>query len=118
MSMKYEYLEELRNDFIKALQAETRKATNEDDMDELSSITEDLVSGIPVELMIKDYWTRSAIKNYVLKVDAPDKMDDTPYITRYMRYLYSENAIYFGDYVNDNLIECYEEFEEHENKGE
>ena len=118
MSMKYEYLEELKNDFIKALQAETQKATNEDDMDELSSIAEDLVSGIPVELMMKDYWTRSAIKNYVMKVDAPDKMGDTQYITRYMRYIYSEDAVYFGDYVNENLIETYKEFEEHENKGE
>lgn len=118
MSMKYEYLEELKNDFIKALRMETQKATNEDDMDELSSIAEDLVCEIPIELIIKDYWTRSAIKNYVMKVNAPDKMGDTQYITRYMRYLYNEDAVYFGNYVNENLIETYEEFEEHENKGE
>ena len=52
-----------------------------------------------------------------MKVDAQDKMNDTQYITKYMRYLYSEDAVYFGDYVNENLTECYEDFEEHENKG-
>ena len=117
MSEKYKYLEKLKNDFIKAIQEETQKASNEDDMDVLSSIAEDLLCGVPVELMLKDYWTRSAIKNYVMKVDAQDKMNDTQYITKYMRYLYSEDAVYFGDYVNENLTECYEDFEEHENKG-
>lgn len=114
MSMKYEYLEELKNDFINALQDAVKKADNEDDMDELDAIAEDAICGLPIEIIQKDYWTRSAIKSRI----ADEKQQDTDFINRFTKYLYNEDAIYIGDYATQNIDECYEEFTEHENKGE
>lgn len=112
--MKYEYLEELKNNFITALQDAVKNANNEDDMDELDAIVEDAICEIPIEIIQKDYWTRSAIKSRMVD----EKQQDTAYINRFMKYLYNEDAIYIGDYATQNVDECYEEFVEHETKGE
>ena len=117
MSMKYEYLEELKNNFITALQSAVKCADNEDDMDELDAIAEDTICELPIEIIQKDYWTRSAIKSRMVDI-VDEKQQDTNYINRFMKYLYNEDAIYIGDYATQNIDECYEEFVEQENKGE
>lgn len=106
MTMKYEYLEELKNNFINALQDATKKATNEDDMNALDSIAEDLVCEIPTELMQKDYWTRSAIIGRLPE----EKQQDTQFINGLMKYIYNEDAVYMGDYVVKNIDECFDEY--------
>lgn len=112
MSMKYDYLEELKNNFITALQEATKRAKNEDDMEYLDAIAEETICEIPIELAQKDYWMRSAIKGKI----SEDKENDTEYINRFMRYIYSQDAVYIGDYAQENIEECYEEFVEQENK--
>lgn len=108
MSIKYEYLEELRNSFIKVLQEETKKANNEDDMEYLASIAEDALCAIPVELIQKDYWTRNTIATRLPE----EKQQDTSFINGLMKYIYNEDAIYFGDYVIENIDECIDEYVE------
>lgn len=112
MSMKYDYLEELKNDFINALQDAVKHANNESDMDALDGIAEDAICEIPVELMQKDYWMRSAIIGRLPK----KKQQDTKFINGLMRYIYNEDAVYMGDYVVENIDECIDEYVEQENK--
>lgn len=106
MSIKYEYLEELRNIFINALQEETKKADNEDDMEYLASIAEDTLCAIPVELIQKDYWTRNTIATRLPE----ENQQDTSFINGLMQYIYSQDAIYMGDYVIENIDECIDEY--------
>lgn len=106
MSMKYEYLEQLKNDFINALQDAVKRANNEDDMDALDGIAEEAICEIPVELMQKDYWMRSAIIGRLPE----EKQQDTKFINGLMRYIYNQDAIYFGDYVVENLDDCIDEY--------
>lgn len=108
MSMKYDYLEELKNNFITALQDAVKHANNESDMDMLDGIAEDTICEIPIELMAKDYWCRSAIIGRLPE----EKQQDTKFINGLMRYIYNEDAVYMGDYVIENVDECIDEYVE------
>ena len=110
--MKYEYLEQLKNNFIDALQEETKNATNESDIVELTTLVEDAICKMPIELIQKDYWTRKAIKHRLPE----EKQNDKNFINGLMKYIYNQDAIYIGDYVVDNIQECIEEYTEQQTK--
>lgn len=111
MSMKYEYLEELKNDFIKALQTETQKATNEDDMSDLEDIAEDILNMIPMELLQSDYITRTTIAGYI-------DGENTQKINKFMQKVCDDCVFHLDDEdVCDRLESCVNEFIE-ETKGE
>ena len=110
MSMKYEYLEQLKRNFIEALQAETAKATNEDDFSDLEDIAEDVLNMIPTELLQSDYITRTTIAGYI-------DPENTQEINQFMQKVSDDCVFHLDDEtVCDDLQYCASEFIEQQNK--
>ena len=106
--IKYDWLQEKANDFIESVQKAESQAKNESDFDEICNIVEDMFCGIPNTLCAKDYFMRDIIRN---RTDE-SKQNDTEYINKLMQYIYSQDAIYIGDYAIENIDECIEELEQ------
>jgi hypothetical protein len=110
--MKYEYLQEKANDFIKCLQEATKLATNEDEYSDLEDIAEDVLNCIPNELLQSDYITRTTIANYI------EDGEDTKTLNKFMQKVCDDCVFHLDDEaVCDNLEVCANKFFE-ENKGE
>lgn len=98
--MKYDDLRELSHKLLDSLQEEVKYAKNEDDFDELEQIAEDLLLGIPTNLIQKDFYKRSDIRTYL---DDKDKQD-TRKIDKAMARLYDLDTIAFCyDQVNQAI---------------
>lgn len=65
--MSYTKLELLRDELLRELQKQTESATTEEQMEELNDIAVDIIDGIPVTLVQKDYMSRIFIKGYLHK---------------------------------------------------
>lgn len=106
--INYDKLVELKDDFLNALQKETRKAITEKEMDELETIAEDALLGIPTNLIQKDFYKRSDIRTFL---DDKDK-DNTEYINDVMQYLFDIDTISFSyDMVNQAIEDDLEQYD-------
>ena len=108
-------LQELANQFLKELQAVEQNAKTEGEFDELETICEDVLCGIPISILQKDYYKRSDIRTYLNYEDCT-----TENITKAMKRLYDLDTISFCyDSVNDAIMEDldYVETEEGEQNG-
>lgn len=95
--MKYDFIEEKVKDLVRDLQWAERDACCEDDYQRLTDIAEDIIGGIPRNLLLIDYWTRYAIANRL-----PEPMQrDKKIINETMEYLYDNDTVCF----DSNLIE-------------
>lgn len=108
MAIKYEFLDELKNVFVDALQKAEQEAKNEQEYDALADIVEDLLAYIPITLCQKDYFMRNVIRD---RMATKDK-NNSELVNKVMQYLYSQDAIYIGDYAIENIDECIEELNE------
>lgn len=106
--IKHENIAEMAQTFVNALQDATQKAKTEKDFDDLENIVIDLLSRIPVSIMHKDYFPRSAIRQRM----EPDNQENTEFINKLMQYIYNEDAVYMGDYVIENIDDCIDELEQ------
>ena len=101
--MKYDWLENKVADLVRDIKFAVERADNEDDFERLTDILEDLVGGIPRQVLLIDYWTRYGIVNRM----RPQKRRDTKYINQLMEYLYSNDTICFDeeivDYINQDI---------------
>lgn len=95
--MKYDFIENKVKDLVRDLQWAERDACCEDDYQRLTDIAEDIIGGIPRNLLLIDYWTRYAIANRL-----PEGMQrDKKIINETMEYLYNNDTVCF----DSNLIE-------------
>lgn len=103
--MKYDYLHKLKDNFVSALQHETINAKTETDMGELVDIATDLLYRMPIELLHKDFFTRSSVKSYV-----PEFLrDNTKFINGLMNHIYEKDSVCFDDYVCERVSESVDE---------
>ena len=107
MAIKYEFLEELKNVFVDALEKAEQEAKNEQEYDALSDIVEDLLAYIPITLCQKDYFMRNVIRD---RMATKDK-NNSELVNKVMQYLHSQDAIYIGDYAIENIDECIDEIQ-------
>lgn len=106
--MKYDFIEEKVKDLVRDLQWAERDACCEDDYDRLTDIAEDLIGGIPRNLLLIDYWTR-----YGFVARLPEKLrHDTKYINKMIEFLYKNDTVCFGDNITFNVNEDIERFQE------
>ena len=104
--MKYDYLHKLKDNFVSALQHETINAKTETDMGELVDIATDLFHRIPIELLHKDFFTRSSVKTRV-----PEFLrDNTKFINGLMNHIYEKDSVCFDDHVCERVDESVDEY--------
>jgi hypothetical protein len=106
--MDIKKLTELKKQFLEELNNQKKLAKTEDDYSELESIAEDIMCGIPNELILKDYWTRSAV---ISRITDEDKQTDTKYINGFMKYLYNIDAVCFDEQVTYTIDDADLEFQ-------
>lgn len=105
MSIKYDELLIKAQELVAELRAETDKAANEDDMNDLETIAQTLMSGIPDRLALSDYYGRSTIRDFIDE----DKQDNTNYVDSVMIKCYEKNAVYINDdFAYNNIADCIE----------
>ena len=63
--MSYTKLEMLRDELLRELKKQNESATTEEQMEELTDIAVDIIDGIPITLVQKDYMSRIFIKGYL-----------------------------------------------------
>ena len=98
--IKHENIAEMAQTFVNALQDATKKAKTEKDFDDLENIVVDLLCGIPITILQKDFWTRESIRQRVPE----EYQNDTDAINRVMYSLYSHDVIALtGDDFIENL---------------
>ena len=91
-------------ELISDLNEATKQATNEEDLDTLADLSEDLICGIPVTLIMKDYIKRDYIKTVMHEAENTEK------VNQMMQQLYEEdygafeNSVYedITNFVNEN----------------
>lgn len=104
--MKYDFIEEKVKDLVRDLQWAERDACCEDDYDRLTDIAEDIIGGIPRNLLLIDYWTR-----YGFVARLPERLrHNTEYINKMIEYLYKHDTVYFGDATTFAVDEDIEKF--------
>lgn len=91
--MKHIKLKMLADEFIKELQDLNEKANTEDEMDELTEITIDLLDKIPITLVQKDYYTREFIRRFLPK----EKREDNKLVDKLMNRCYERDIVFLYD---------------------
>ena len=102
-------LQELANQFLEELQAVEQNAKTEGEFDELETICEDVLCGIPISILQKDYYKRSDVRTYLDETDR----DNTEKVSAAMKKLYDLDTISFCyDCVNQAIQDDLEEGEQ------
>lgn len=110
-----EKLKQLADEFLTELQTAEQNARTEAQFDELETICEDLICGLPITIIQKDFYKRSDIRTYI---DDKEK-DNTKRVSRYMKGLYNLDTIAFCyDMVNQAIQDDIESIAENDKKNQ
>ena len=110
-----EKLKQLADEFLTVLQTAEQNAKTEAQFDELEEICENIVCGLPITIIQKDFYKRSDIRTYL---DDEEK-ENTERVSRYMRGLYNLDTIAFCyDMVNDAIQDDIESIADEDKKNQ
>lgn len=110
-----ERLKQLADEFLTVLQTAEQNAKTEAQFDELEEICENIICGLPITIIQKDFYKRSDIRTYL---DDKEK-DNTERVSRYMKGLYNLDTIAFCyDMVNQAIQDDIESIDESDKENQ